>query len=129
MSSRIRGTFEVTITPQTGAEAPVGRLSLAKRYHGPLAASSTGEMLAVHGGVQGSAGYVAMEKVTGTLEGRQGAFALQHSGSMDRGAQSLVIAVVPDSGTDALAGLKGTLAIEITDGQHFYVFDYTLPES
>ena len=129
MSQQVRGTFEVTMTPQTGAEVPVGRLSLAKRFQGALSGSSSGEMLAVHGGVQGSAGYVAMEKFTGTLEGREGSFALQHSGSMDRGVPSLVISVVPDSGTDALAGLKGSLAIEITDGQHFYIFDYSLPES
>jgi hypothetical protein len=78
--------------------------------------------------VQGSAGYVAMERVTGTLHGKRGTFVLQHTGSMNRGAPSLVITVVPDSGTDALTGLTGRMAIQIEQGKHSYVFDYDLPE-
>ena len=127
MSRQVKGSFDVTVTPQTPADAPVGRMSLDKTFHGALSATSVGEMLAIHGGVAGSAGYVAMERVTGSLEGREGSFALQHRGVMDRGAPSLTITVVPDSGTGALAGLTGALGVEITEGKHFYSFDYTLP--
>ena len=85
-------------------------------------------MLAVRTDVEGSAGYVAMERVTGTLHGRSGAFTLQHSGTMTRGAQQLSVTVVPDSGTEELAGLAGKMTIDIVDGKHFYSFDYTLAE-
>ena len=79
--------------------------------------------------VQGSAGYVAMERVNGKLHGRNGTFALQHSGTMTRGAPQLIITVVPDSGTGELAGLSGKMTINIVDGKHFYEFDYTLAKS
>lgn len=127
MTRQVQGRFEVTLAPQTGSEAPVGRFALAKSFSGPLTATSTGEMLAIQGGVPGSAGYVAMERVTGSLEGREGTFALQHFGLMDRGVPSLTVTVVPDSGTGALTGLTGSMAIEITDGKHSYIFDYGLP--
>ncbi len=131
MTQHARGPFEVTMTPQapddTSAGTVIGRLSLQKQFHGALDATSTGQMLAVRTEIDGSAGYVAMEQVTGTLQGRRGAFALQHSGTMERGTPSLTVTVVPDSGTDQLVGLAGTLAIEIGDGQHLYDLTYTLP--
>jgi hypothetical protein len=132
MPSRVRGTFDVKLTRQPPDEVapgePVGRMTLDKQFHGDLAASSQGQMLAISSDVKGSAGYVALERVTGTLDGRRGTFALQHSGSMDRGVASLSITVVPDTGTGELAGLTGRMAIEITGGQHFYDFEYELIE-
>jgi hypothetical protein len=125
------GNFEVKMSPQPAEEnvgdASIGRMALDKHYHGDLDATGLGQMLATGTAVQGSAGYVAMERVTGTLGGRRGAFNLQHSGTMTRGAPNLSIGVVPDSGTDELEGLAGTLAITIADGKHFYDFEYTLP--
>ena len=130
MSSHARGTFEVDIKPQppyvSDANAPVGRMSIDKQFAGDLVGTSKGEMLAVGTGTEGSAGYVAMEQVTGRLNGRSGTFALQHQGIMDRGAQSLSITVVPDSGTGQLAGLSGSMSIQIDDGKHSYDFEYTL---
>ncbi len=124
------GPFDVKLTPQPAAPgietANLGRMTIDKQFHGDLQATSLGEMLSAMGQVQGSAGYVAIERVTGTLHGRQGSFVLQHYGIMDRGAPQLTITVVPDSGTDALAGLRGTMQIQIEDGKHSYVFDYTL---
>lgn len=122
------GTFEVTLTPTSEADAPVGAMAIAKTFHGDLDGSSAGQMLAVRSGVAGSAGYVAMERVTGSIAGRQGSFALQHSGTMDRGAQSLSVIVVPDSGTGGLSGLSGAMEIRIEGGQHFYALRYSLPE-
>lgn len=124
------GTFEVKMIPQPAEEsvgdAGIGRMALDKQYHGDLAATGNGQMLAVRTAVEGSAGYVALERVSGTLHGRSGAFALQHSGTMTRGAPQLIITVVPDSGSGELQGLAGTLVITITGGQHFYDFEYTL---
>lgn len=124
------GTFTVKLEPQAPAfaDSGLGRMSLDKQFSGDLEAHSLGEMLAYRSAVDGSAGYVAMERVAGTLHGRRGAFVLQHSGTMDRGASTLVVGVVPDSGTDELAGLAGTLAIHIdAQGGHSYTFDYRLP--
>ncbi len=133
MTTHAHGAFDVTMTPQAPDDkvdgASVGRLSLAKQFHGDLEATSTGQMLAVGTDVDGSAGYVAMEWVTGTLHGHSGAFALQHSGTMTRGTPQLAIAVVPDSGAGQLVGLAGDLTIDIVDGKHTYDFAYTLPES
>lgn len=123
------GTFEVKLAPQTQADAPVGRLSIDKQFHGDLEATSQGEMLAVGTGVEGSAGYVAMEQVSGTLHGRSGTFALQHTGIMTRGTPQLTITVVPDSGTGQLAGLSGRMMIHIADGNHSYDFEYTIAET
>ena len=132
MTNRASGTFDVELKPQpsyaNGANA-VGRMSIDKQFHGDLEATSVGEMLAVGTSVEGSAGYVAMEQVSGTLNGRTGTFALQHSATMNRGAQQLNIAVVPDSGTGQLISLAGRLMILIDDGKHSYDFEYTLPES
>ncbi len=123
------GGFEVKLVPIGAADAAVGAMSIDKIFHGDLEGASVGQMLAVRTPVEGSAGYVAMERVTGTLAGRRGSFALQHSGTMDKGAPSLTIGVVPDSGTDGLTGLTGTMDIVIAGGKHGYVFRYTLPGS
>lgn len=127
------GTFDVTLTPQppeAGAEASVpGRLTIDKQFHGDLEGRSQGQMLAVRSAVAGSAGYVAMERVTGALRGRRGGFALQHSGTMTRGTPALSVTVVPDSGTEELTGLTGTMAIVVSGGKHSYVFDYSLDDA
>lgn len=125
-----KGTFTVKMEPQSPAHADsaLGRMGLAKQFSGDLDAHSLGEMLAFRSAVDGSAGYVAMERVTGALHGRHGSFVLQHSGTMDRGTPTLVVGVVPDSGTEELAGLSGTLAIHVdAQGGHAYTFDYRLP--
>ena len=130
MSKTIRGEFDVKMLPQAADPAlgeAIGRLGLDKRFHGTLDAVSKGQMLAFRTAVEGSAGYVAMEQVDGALDGRTGTFVLQHSGTMDRGAQHLDLTVVPDSATGALAGLTGRMQIEITGGKHHYVFEYSLP--
>jgi hypothetical protein len=128
VNSHARGTFDVRTIPQPAdAEGvAVGRLLLDKQFHGDLEATSKGQMLAVRTGVANSAGYVAMEQVRGTLLGRTGTFALQHSGTMNRGEQDLLITVVPDSGTGELAGLTGTMTIIIEGGKHQYDFEFSL---
>ena len=131
MTTIAKGSFTVDMSPQgdpdTQDGVSLGHLSLRKRFEGDLDATGEGRMLTATTPVKGSAGYVAIERVTGSLSGRSGAFVLQHMGTMDRGAQQLSIPVVPDSGTGALAGLSGALRIRIADGQHFYEFEYTLP--
>lgn len=122
-----KGNFDVQLTPTSASDAAVGAMSIAKTFHGDLDGTSTGQMLAVRTPVDGSAGYVAMERVTGTLAGHKGSFALQHSGTMAQGAPTLSVSVVPDSGTDGLVGLTGTMDIIVTPGRHDYVFRYTLP--
>ena len=128
MTNHAAGTFDVKLNPQEDkvGEPTVGRMSIDKQFHGELEGTSMGQMLAVSTDVKGSAGYVAMERFTGTLQGRRGSFALQHSGTMTRGTPQLTVTVVPDSGTDQLAGLSGKMKINIVDGKHFYEFDYTL---
>lgn len=122
------GTFEVKLTPQT-SDPPVGRITFDKQFHGGLDGTSKGEMLATGSGEKGSSGgYVALEQFTGTLDGRKGSFILQHSGTLDRGAQHLAITVVPDSGTGELVGLTGQFSITIANGKHSYDFEYTLPQ-
>jgi hypothetical protein len=123
------GTFEVKLKPQTDenvGDPTVARMSIEKQFHGDLEGTSKGQMLAVQGDVKGSAGYVAMERVSGALAGQAGTFALQHTGTMNRGVPELSVTVVPDSGTGELKGLSGMLTIKIADGQHSYVFEYTL---
>lgn len=128
MSATIKGPFDVKMTPQGAATDPVGRMTLDKQYHGDLEGTSQGEMLAVRTDVANSAGYVALERVTGTLAGRKGTFALQHWGMMTKGTPDLKISVVADSGTGELVGLTGTMTIDIQPGgKHFYGFTYTLP--
>ncbi|MEO7987180.1 MAG: DUF3224 domain-containing protein [Gemmatimonadales bacterium] len=123
-----RGTFEVKLTPQDddGADSSLGRLTLEKQFRGDLVATSRGQMLTAMTAEQGSAGYVAIERVTGTLQGRTGAFVLQHSGTMARGSQSLTITVVPESGMGELVGLAGQMNIMVADGKHSYDFEYSL---
>ncbi len=132
-SLRATGPFEVKLNPLPAYNAEsaslLGRMSLDKQFHGDLEATSKGEMLTAMSPVKGSAGYVAVERVTGSLKGRSGSFALQHSGTMARGAQQLVITVVPDSGEGDLEGLVGKMSIEIADGKHSYVLEYSLPDS
>jgi len=130
MTTYATGTFEVKLTPQEPDNkvegATLGRMSIDKQFHGDLEATSKGEMLTAATGVKGSAGYVALEHVSGTLQGRTGTFVLQHSGTMARGALELTIAVVPDSGTGQLTGLAGKMTIQIAEGKHSYDFEYTL---
>jgi hypothetical protein len=132
MTKHARGTFEVKMTPQPAQDGVgdpgIGRMALDKQFHGDLEATGKGQMLAAGTEVPGSAGYVALERVSGTLHGRRGSFALQHSGTMTRGAPQLVITVVPDSGAGDLLGLAGTLSITVTGGQHGYELEYTLPD-
>lgn len=126
------GTFEVKLEPQkkgAGAgESEVGRMTIDKQFEGDLEGTSKGQMLALMTGVKDSAGYVAMELVTGTLDGKKGSFALQHSGTMARGVPQLSVTVVPDSGTDELAGISGRMTIDISGGKHSYTFDYAIPQ-
>ena len=132
MTNRASGTFEVKLTPQPPEDAgdpALARMVLDKTFHGDLEGTSKGQMLSAGTGVKGSAGYVAIERVTGTLHGRKGSFVLQHNGLMDRGAPSLSIVVVPDSGAGDLARLTGRMSINIADGKHSYVFEYSLGES
>jgi hypothetical protein len=136
MTNRAKGPFDVQLAPQPLAledkieGATVARMSLDKRYHGDLDARSKGEMLSAMTAMQGSAGYVAIEKVDGTLGGRNGTFVLQHSATMTRGEPDLHILVVPDSGTGELVGLRGSMKIVIqAGGKHFYDFEYELADS
>jgi hypothetical protein len=130
MTQIARGTFDVKLAPQkpdseVAQAANIGRMTIDKQFHGDLEAASKGEMLSTQTDVKGSAGYVAMERVTGTLKGRQGSFVLQHSATMNRGVPELSIIVVPDSGTGGLKGLTGKMNIIIApDGKHSYEFEY-----
>lgn len=129
MTEHIRGTFDVKMIPQQpseGAPEAIGRMLLDKQYHGELEGTGQGQFLGFRSAVEGSAGYVAMELVEGTLAGHKGTFVLQHSGSMNRGELGLALGVVPDSGTGELEGLSGTMNIVIEEGQHFYEFEYSL---
>ena len=108
-------------------ESKLGRMSIDKEITGDLAATTTGQMLSAMTGTDGSAGYVAIERVEGVLNGKRGTFVLQHTGTMNRGAPSLVVTVVPDSGTEELVGLEGEFKINIEEGNHFYEFTYRLP--
>jgi len=133
MPKQASGTFEVKLTPQPpDASVPdsgLGRMTIAKQFHGDLAGESNGQMLAAGTSVKGSAGYVAMERVKGALHGKKGEFILQHSATMNRGEPQLSVTVVPDSGTGELTGLSGKMEITIADGKHSYRFDYALPQA
>ena len=131
--NRITGEFSVKMQPEAtsalAGDTGVGRMSLDKQYHGALQATGKGEMLAYMDSALGSGVYVAIERVEGTLDGRRGGFLLHHRGIMERGAPSLAVAVVPDSGRDGLEGLSGTLNIRIEGGKHYYDFDYQLADA
>lgn len=128
---KVTGEFEVKREMQPmvdmGDGAQAAHMRFDKVFRGPLDATSVVHMFAVGTATEGSAAYVAVERIAGRLDGHAGTFYMQHSGTMDRGAPTLTVSVVPDSGTDALTGLRGTLNIEITDGKHYYTFDYSLP--
>jgi Protein of unknown function (DUF3224) len=132
MSQHAAGPFDVKVVPQKpdtqiARAANLGRLTIDKRFHGDLEGISKGEMLATHTDVPGSAGYVALERVTGTLKGRNGSFVLQHSATMTRGKPVASITVVPDSGTGELRGISGKMTIAVaTDGAHSYEFDFKI---
>ena len=128
MQGEAHGTFEVDLRPVGGNDGPIAVMSIDKTFAGDLQGSSVGQMLAFRTPVQGSAGYVAMERVTATLGGRQGGFTLQHTGLMTRGTPELRVVVVPDSGSDGLLGLDGTLEITISEGRHAYRLLYSLPD-
>ncbi|MCY7354425.1 MAG: DUF3224 domain-containing protein [Lysobacter sp.] len=130
MSQQVKGEFDVKRSAEPACDmgdgVEAGHFRLDKRFHGDLDATSVVHMLAVATAVEGSAAYVAIERVTGTLQGRSGSFFMQHNGTMNRGAATLALSVVPDSGTDQLKGLAGDMKIDITDGKHFYTFDFSL---
>jgi hypothetical protein len=130
MNSIAKGIFQVKLLPLTfegqAADSKLARMSIDKQISGDLEAVTSGQMLSAMTDTKGSAGYVAIERVTGTLHGRQGSFVLQHTGSMNRGEPTLLVSVVPDSGTGELAGLRGTFNITIANGKHSYEFTYSL---
>jgi hypothetical protein len=129
MTKQATGEFNVKIVPQMDREVEgLNRMTIDKQFHGDLEAATQGQMLSARTGIRDSAGYVAIERVEGTLHGRHGSFVLQHSGTMNRGKPALTVSVVPDSGTGELAGLGGTLTINIENGKHFYDFAYYLPD-
>ena len=129
----IRGSFTVEVTPvppEAGVgDASIARMGLHKRFEGGLRGEARGQMLATRSPVDGSAAYVALDRFEGEVDGLRGAFSLQHRGVMDRGEATLEVRVVPDSGTEALAGLRGSLIIRVEGKQHSYEFDYVLPEA
>ncbi len=134
VTTHVSGNFDVKLTPETladkGADKTLARMAIDKQFHGDLEATSKGEMLSAVTPVKGSAGYVAIERVTGTLKGRKGSFVLQHSATMARGTPHLNVVVVPDSGTDELTGLAGRMTINIAPGgQHSYDFEYTFADT
>jgi len=128
--SRATGPFEVSLKPlpmdDDSAGGMLGRMSIDKQFKGDLEGTSKGQMLTGGTPIRNSAGYVAIERVTGSLKGRKGSFILQHTGMMNRGAPSLVITIVPDSGTEQLEGIRGTMVIKIEGGKHSYDLNYTL---
>jgi hypothetical protein len=132
MTHHASGAFDVKVTPQKpdtqiARTANLGRLTIDKRFHGDLEASGRGEMLAAQTDVKGSAGYVALERVTGKLQGRSGSFVLLHSATMRRGAPESTVTVVPDSGTGELTGITGSMRITVAaDGAHSYEFDFRI---
>ncbi|MBA4167490.1 MAG: DUF3224 domain-containing protein [Chitinophagaceae bacterium] len=130
MTAQAKGQFEVKIIPQKEDReiALMGRMTIDKVFHGDLEGSSQGQMLSSGTAIPNSAGYVAIEKVEGTLQGKRGTFVLQHHATMNKGEAMLEIIVIPDSGTDQLLGLSGKLNIIRKEGKHFYEFEYTLPD-
>ncbi|WP_409424099.1 DUF3224 domain-containing protein [Pseudoalteromonas sp. RW-H-Ap-1] len=130
-TKQITGEFTVTLAPIDGYAhgqqgVNLGRMSIDKQFTGSLTATSQGEMLSAMTPTQGSAGYVAIEQVIGELEGKKGSFVLQHFGTMDKGQDSLILNVIPDSGTYELEGLTGSMKIRIEQGIHYYDFEYSL---
>ena len=130
MQATANGTFKVPMTPRPAGDSPaeLGRFLLTKTFDGALTGSSAGEMLSAGNPASGSAGYVALEWVDGAIGSRTGRFALQHTGTMDGGASSLAITVVPGSGSGGFAGIGGRLELVVADGVHHYTLHYQLPD-
>jgi hypothetical protein len=132
VSGKASGTFEVKVTPLAAEENVgdplIGRLSLEKQYSGGMTGTAKGQMLGIGTTMKESGGYVAAERFVGTVDGKKGSFSLQHSGTMQSGNFDLNVTVVPDSGTDELTGISGTLIIKIESGKHFYELGYILPK-
>ena len=132
MTHQANGTFEVNLAPlalaDNAADPMLGRMSIDKQFRGELDATSRGEMLTAGTATRGSAGYVAIEKVSGSLQGRSGSFVLHHLGTMTRGNGHLSVHIVPDSGTGQLSGITGEMRIRVADGKHYYELDYSLPD-
>ena len=130
MNRVAKGTFDIQATREPPYDAAdgvtIGRTGFDKQFHGDLEGTSHVEMISAVTDVKGSAAYVAIERIRGSLHGKAGSFVAHHTGVMNRGAQSLSISIVPDSGTGELRGLSGTIAIEIVEKQHHYTFDYAL---
>jgi hypothetical protein len=126
MTIHAKGTFDVKVVPLANEDSAIGRLALDKQFHGDLEGTSKGQMLAAGTPDKGSAGYVAIEVVTGKLNGKSGTFVLQHVGYMKGGEAHMTVTVIPDSGTGELTGLSGTMAIVIEGKKHSYDFEYTL---
>ncbi len=133
MTHTATGTFSVQMTAEPPYDVfegvSLGRISIAKQFVGELEATSNVQMLGARGEVQSSAGYVAIERVVGSLSGRSGSFVLQHFGVMTRGSGELKVTIVPDSGTGELRGIAGKMSIEITEGKHYYTLEYELAAS
>ena len=132
MTETAKGTFAVTLLPMPFEGDDVepkllGRLTINKQISGDLVATTRGQMLSAGTSIKGSAAYVAIERVTGVLAGKNGSFVLQHTGTMNRGLPSLSVTVVPDSGTEDLTGIEGEFKISVVDGTHIYEFSYRLP--
>lgn len=125
-----KGTFEVQVTPEPPIDAvdgvSIGRVTVQKQIRGGLEATTVVHMLGVRTPIDGMGGYVAIERVTGTLEGKRGTFVLQHGGTMAGGKPTLHVTVVPGSGTGELVGLRGNFEITIEAGKHFYAFDWSI---
>jgi hypothetical protein len=129
MTKLAKGTFEVKVTPLAAEEnvgdPTIGRLSLDKTFSGDLTGTGKGQMLGIGTEIKDSGGYVAAERINGSLDGKKGTFALQHTGTMQGGKYEMLITVVPDSGTGELAGITGKMKIIIENGKHFYEFEYS----
>ena len=130
MTAHASGMFEVKLSPQGPDDkadgSSLGRMTIDKQFHGDLEATARGQMLVAGTDVKDSAGYVAIERISGSLHGRSGSFVLQHTAVMTKGAPQLSVIVVPDSGTEELTGIEGRMTIDIVAGQHSYTFDYTV---
>ena len=131
MTHLAKGSFTVKLLPLPfdgqSEGSKLGRMSIDKQITGDLVATTSGQMLSAMTDVKGSAGYVAIERVEGTLHGKKGSFVLQHTGTMNRGVPGLSVTVVPDSATGELVGLQGDFKIIIAEGRHSYELAYTLP--
>lgn len=129
---RIEGEFDITRAVQPNLDLGGGlhamQVRFDKRFRGPLEATSVVQMLGFMTATEGSGAYVAIERIAGTLDGREGAFVVHHAGRMDRGERELRVSVVPDSGTEGLIGLRGEMTIDVVEGGHRYTFEYELPD-